>query len=170
MRLLMHKVEYISHAALTKEQLDEIIKVKMVAWPYSPDKQAAWMQDNLKSSDVHVLLYINEVIQAYMNLIEINFHLDETARTGYGIGNVCALERGKGWGKELMTAVNSYLDNEGRTGLLFCKDALVKFYAENGWILVDEDRLVLPEGNEHIKGMINKPLEFEQLRYSGKLF
>lgn len=166
----MHRVETISHAAITKELLDEIIKVKMVAWPYSYDRQQAWIADNLKASDVHVLLYSGDTIQAYLNLIDIGFDLDAIPHTGYGIGNVCALERGKGYGRELMLAVNNYLDQENRTGLLFCKDALVKFYTECGWLLIDHNRVQLAAGNDQVRCMISKPMAFEQLQYSGRLF
>jgi hypothetical protein len=167
----MYTIKFINHSEITEELLNEIIKVKTAAWPYNYADQQDWIKKNLKSSDIHVLLTNDEKSIAYMNLIKIEFNLDSIKFSGYGIGNVCALEKRKGWGKELLISVNNYLNDNEHIGILFCKQALVKFYSIHGWVLIENEKLVLKKASENIKCMIsNKKLNFKKLEYSGELF
>lgn len=167
----MFTVKFLNHSEITEDLLHRIIEVKTAAWPYDYDDQKDWIKNNLKRSDIHVLLSNNEKPIAYMNLIKIDFNLDSIKFSGFGIGNVCALEKGKGWGKELLISVNSYLKDNQHIGILFCKQALVKFYSIHGWILIENEKLVLKKASENIKCMIsNNELNFEKLEYPGELF
>ncbi|MCX8523529.1 GNAT family N-acetyltransferase [Chryseobacterium formosus] len=167
----MYNVHFIQHDKLTQAVLDEIIKVKTVAWPFSYDQQCEWMTNNLKNSDVHVLLFDGEKVIAYLNLIKIEMEIDSVKLKGFGIGNVCAIEKGKGWGKELMLKVNQYLHENNDVGLLFCKDKLMKFYSENNWTLVTDQQLEISNINSQIYTFAyNIPKNFKLLQYEGILF
>jgi hypothetical protein len=167
----MFDVLYIQHSKLTQSLLDEIIKVKTAAWPYSYDEHCEWIKNNLKNSDIHVLLYDGKTALAYINLIEIDVNIDHFELDGFGIGNVCAIEKGKGWGKELIIHVNKYLIENNKFGLLFCKDKLVKFYMEIGWILLDNEQIKLLNKSVGVTSLVyNTHVNFIQLKYDGKLF
>lgn len=167
----MFKLILIPHKEVTGKQLEKIISIKSNAWPYSIDKQIEWIDANLKESDIHVLLSLNERNVAYLNLIEIEIKNDGYLLEGYGIGNVCASEKGKGWGKEIVAQTNSYLENRNKIGLLFCKNSLVDFYSICNWYLIEKNKLALSFDNESIEAMIyNYDKKFNTLEYTGKPF
>lgn len=167
----MLEVVYIPHDQISEKQLDKIIKVKTAAWPYCYEDQIKWINSNIKNSDVHVLLQKENIALAYINLIEIKMTFDLNEFIGYGIGNVCALEKGKGWGKEILENVNTFLIENNKIGLLFCQFKLVKFYLENGWKLNSSDQVKLTTGGENISSLVfNAPKDFSNLKYEGILF
>ena len=46
----------------------------------------------------------------------------------FGIATVASIEKGKGYGKMLMTAMQNYIQKKGKTGLGFCNKAITPFY------------------------------------------
>lgn len=164
----MLEVLYIQHDKLTQPLLDEIINVKTAAWSYSYDEHYKWIKSNLKNSDIHVLLYDGNTTLAYINLIEILLDIDLVELNGFGVGNVCAIEKGKGWGKELILQVNMFLIENNKVGLLFCKNELIKFYIENGWIITSSEQIKLSNINSGVNTLVyNVPDNFIQLKYDG---
>ncbi|MFA5300554.1 MAG: hypothetical protein WC389_20395 [Lutibacter sp.] len=167
----MFDILFIRHDKLTQVLLDEIIKVKSTAWPYNYKEQCEWIKDNLKNSDIHVLLLDGKKVLAYLNLIEIEVNVDSVELDGFGVGNVCAIEKGKGWGKELITHVNKYLSENDKVGLLFCKDKLVKFYRENEWKITCNDQLILSNITSEVNTFVyNISKEFKQIEFNGIIF
>jgi hypothetical protein len=167
----MFELILIPHKEVNSSQLEEIIKVKSKAWPYSFDKQLEWISANLKETDIHVLLFLNETCVAYLNLIVIEFMLDGIVIDGFGIGNVCAIEKGNGYGKEIITQTNLYLVQRNKIGLLFCKNNLINFYNLYDWKLIEKKKLTLLFDNESIETMIfNSDMEFHILKYFGRPF
>ena len=167
----MFDLKLVPHKEVSSRQLEEIIKIKSKAWPYSFDKQLEWIETNLKESDIHVLLSLNETNVAYLNLIDVELNLDEIAIDGCGIGNVCTIEKGKGWGKEIISQTNLYLEQRNKIGLLFCKNFLINFYGINNWKLIEKRKITLSFDNELIETMIfNCDKEFHILKYLGKPF
>lgn len=129
----MFHIKLIAHKEITEDELNEVIKIKSAQWHYSYEDQLQWIQKNIKDADIHVLLYFNENSVAYLNLIDIDLKLGEVFVRGFGVGNVCAVEKGRGFGFEIMSEVNRYILNSNKIGLLFCKDQLLKFYRSLGW-------------------------------------
>lgn len=168
----MYELTKISHSVISSVQLDQIIQIKSVAWPYPYIQQQEWVKNNLKDTDIHVML-MNELHQpvAYLNLITIELLFDSIPVSAYGVGNVCALERGHGWGKELILRTNEYLINQHKIGLLFCKEALVNFYKKNNWTLIPPETLTSNVG-EGVHTMLfdSTGRQFNKLEYHGKLF
>lgn len=167
----MTTLSLISASEVSSSQLEEIIKIKSTAWNYSFDKQIAWIKENLKDTDIHVLLSVDDKNIAYLNLIEIEIKIDGILKKGYGIGNVCTSVKNKGWGKEIIGKVNSYLVKNEKIGLLFCKKSLVDFYLLNNWKLIKKQKLNIHFNNELIETMyFNCITDFEHLEYSGTPF
>lgn len=167
----MFELILIHHDQITLDLLDEIIKVKSAAWPYNYEEQLNWMNTNLKNSSIHVILLANKNIVAYLNLIEIELIIDSNYSWGYGIGNVCALKKGKGWGKELISRVNVYLEKNDKIGLLFCKNKLINFYRDNGWFLIRKEQLIFTNIISDINIFaFNLKSDFKILTYTGELF
>lgn len=167
----MFDLKLIPHNNLSQKYLDEIIHIKSIAWPYSYEKQLEWINFNLKDSDIHVLLYLDEEPVAYLNLIEIKLIVDEIQMISYGIGNVCAKEKGKGWGKELISQTNAYLTQTNKIGLLFCKNLLVEFYKLNNWRVIEKECLSLRFNDDTILTLtFNLANGFQELEYFGRPF
>ena len=166
----MFEVLFVPHYQITNDLLNSIIHVKSVAWPYSPEEQIKWVKSNLKDSDTHVLLLQNKKTVAYLNLIEIEIKVNTRFCIAYGIGNVCALEKGNGWGKELLNKTNIFLNGNNKIGLLFCKSQLVKFYSDNDWRLISNEKLIIPFRNNVLTMIYNSPVAPDQIEYTGKPF
>lgn len=168
----MFEIRAIPHSQVTKEQLDQIIQIKSIAWPYPYEAQQNWIKKNLKESDIHVLLQNeqNESV-AYLNLIPIVLKLDGAPISAFGIGNVCALETGKGWGRVLIDKINEFLEINHAIGLLFCKESLVRFYSESHWTVLAPEKLDFKHAMEVKTMMFDSTMQtFKTLEYHGKLF
>ncbi len=166
----MFEMIFVRHYQMTNDLLNSIIKVKSVAWPYSRAKQINWIASNLKDLDIHVLLFQNQKPIAYLNLIEIEISVNKYFSNAYGIGNVCAIEKGIGWGGKLILQTNIFIKNHNKIGLLFCKSQLVKFYSDNDWELVSNEKLIIPFKNNVFTMVFNSPEELSKLEYIGKAF
>ena len=165
------KLEIIKHRDILFRDLLRAIAVKSVAWPHPLESQVRWIVDNIDDNDEHVFLKEGSQDLAYMNLVCISFTANDTDFMAYGIGNVCATEKGKGYGRELMNRVNDYLKEKRICGLLFCRDALVPFYKLYGWEEVTRDvceEPVLADG-VHVMTYL-APENIFNFKYKGKDF
>ena len=161
----MFSLKVIRHADISKNELDEIIKIKSVAWPYPYEKQLEWISQHLKNSDLHLLLLENSKAVAYLNLVTIELEIDNKLIDALGIGNVCAIEKGKGYGNELMKLTNKLIKSSNKPGLLFCKPELVGFYEKIDWCILNRALVNLTFSNDNIETMINN---FQKQIYSFK--
>lgn len=153
--LVMFDFRTVKNSDMTKELLDKIIRIKSVAWfHYGYEQQLMWIEHNINSNDIHVILLEDDIPVAYLNLISIEFSINGNKSQGYGIGNVCALRTGLGYGKELMNITNQYLISGKKTGVLLCKENLVDFYKKTNWVLLDRKIVLLNFDNSHIELMV----------------
>jgi hypothetical protein len=162
-------VKFYEHKKLTDEIISEIIYVKSKQWKYSFDQHKKWIESNLKNEDIHVLLYSNNKIVAYSNLVSILVNFDGKQTSCLGVGNVCASERSKGYGLELMTKVNEYLISNKKIGLLFCREVLLKFYTSLGWKQLQPKQYQIPLLIYEAM-VFNLSGDFSLLEYNDKLF
>ena len=167
----MFQYKLIQHSDLSQNELEEIIQVKSVVWPYQFEKQIEWINLNLKDSDYHLLLFDEARAVAYLNLIDIELMIDNFTHKALGVGNVCSIEKWKGYGSKLMTQVNSQIINYNLPGLLFCKQRLVSFYEKSEWRIIAKSSLELIFDNKEVETMIfNSGKPFSKLTYSGSAF
>lgn len=52
------------------------------------------------------------------------------------------MEKGLGYGRELLIGMQKYLFEDNFKGILFCKDKLVGFYSRLGWKLIDRNKII----------------------------
>lgn len=167
----MFRLKYLRHDQITPNIIDQIIKVKSVAWDFNYESQKDWIKYNLKDADIHMLLFQEEKVIAYLNLIELDISVDALNYKAYGIGNVCAFKKGKGWGKELIKQTNKYLIKNNKVGLLFCREKLVNFYSKNDWVIINSNQLTLSKEDLEIYTMLfNLPNKFKNITYLGHYF
>ena len=165
------ELEIIKHRDILFKDLLRAIAMKSIAWPHPIESQVNWIIENIDEEDEHVFLKEGSIDLAYMNLVKISFSANDTDYMAYGIGNVCAAEKGKGYGRELMNRVNDYLKETKICGLLFCRDALVPFYKLYGWEEVKRDACKEPVLAEGINVMTYlAPEKIVSFKYQGKTF
>lgn len=165
------ELEIIQHRNILFRDLLRAIAVKSVAWPHPLESQVKWIVDNIDDNDEHIFLKEGSQDLAYMNLVSIIFTVNNTDYIAYGIGNVCAAEKGKGYGRELMNRVNDYLKEKRCCGLLFCREALVPFYNRYGWEEVKREVCENPVLAEDVHVMTYlAPGRIVSFRYQGKEF
>lgn len=161
----------VKHKDILFKELLQVIDIKNKAWNHPIESQLRWIMDNLDDEDEHVFLRDGSKYLAYLNLVKIVFTANDANYPAYGIGNVCATVRGKGYGRELMTRVNDYLKVKQHCGLLFCRDALVPFYNLYDWEEVQRDACEEPVLSEDVHVMTYLvPETIVSFKYQGKFF
>lgn len=125
-----------NHDEINNELLTKIIAIKSQHWKYSLEDQMKWILENINDKDKHLMILNSEdILIAYMNLVNCKINIENMEYDVLGIGNVCVAvnNTGKNMGKLLMNACSYYLNNINKTGILLCKDRLVSFYSKAGW-------------------------------------
>jgi predicted GNAT family N-acyltransferase len=167
----MFELKVIPHSGVTIAILDEIIRIKSLAWPYSYEEQLKWINQNLKGTDLHFLLFKKSKVVAYLNLIAVELTINNDSYNAFGVGNVCACKKGEGLGNELMNRTNQYLLNDNKIGLLFCKQELFNFYVKYDWKTIEKPSFKFSFNNDSIEAMIlNYDSPIQQIIYNGQSF
>lgn len=132
----MNKIQIIRHGDLSIREVLDIIEIKSIAWPYDVDSQFRWIIRNLLTDDLHFLLRDQNsgAIVAYLNLVEVEAEIERGKITKcWGLGNVCARQKGRGSGRELLEHLNCYIESSGKPGILLCKENVLGFYSKMNW-------------------------------------
>lgn len=130
------EIVLLKHGDTSEKVIESIIRIKMEYWNYPVNSQKEWISKNIKSDDYNLTLSINDTLQGFINLTNVNGLLDESHYCSFiGVGNVCISKAysGKGLGLLMMHAANYYINENGKNGILFCKDKLIPFYLKAGW-------------------------------------
>lgn len=132
----MIKIDVLKHGDCSKSQIRRICEFKKLNWSYPIESHIKWIEQNLDSNDLHLLLYDDDVLCAYLNLVETSILLETEKLPILGIGNVCVLpeSKGKGYGILVMDVAKFLCKKSNRTGVLFCQDKNVSFYEKCHWI------------------------------------
>lgn len=132
------KIEIIKNKNISLEKLKEIILLKQEYWNYCYEDQVKWIKENLQDNDLHFLLYTEEELTAYLNIVEIKISSELKQEKFLGIGNVCVSikKRKKGFGKIIIKEVNKFINKSNIGALLLCKNSLIPFYSKCNWIKI----------------------------------
>ncbi|WP_321317226.1 GNAT family N-acetyltransferase [Labilibaculum sp.] len=165
----MQNLRIVKHQDVSDDEVLRICNIKSAFGAYSIESQEEWMDNHLKNNDIHFLLYENNELIAYLNLIDIHISINSELINAYGIGNVCSKINGRGYGKKLLLELNNFLLSNNKIAYLFCKDSLVDFYKKYNWILLKNDNSKIIQND--IKSMLfNFSGEIDCLEYRGDLF
>lgn len=163
----MFSLQLIQHSDASSLDLDRVIALKQVAWPYLKDSQMQWMQNNLHPNDIHVFLQKEGQDVAYLNIAWVRVRINGVDTTCAGLGNVCSRITGVGYGKLLITRLMGVLMGGG---ILFCKDTLVEFYRKCNWELVNPPVGTLPKTLEGVNIMVYNVGNVETIEYNDRNF
>jgi predicted GNAT family N-acyltransferase len=135
---LKYEARFKTTECLSQQDIDTLIEIKQQHWPYPYEAQIKWINDNIKSDDYHLFLYLNDEFVGYLNIVHIIVIMDGREIDDYGIGNVCVSKKYAhiGLGSVLMSVANSWLKKQEKIGFLLCKDELIDFYRQAGWSLL----------------------------------
>lgn len=162
----MLNIQVVNHSKIKEEQLKQICQIKKAFGNYTLESQLNWIDNNIKVNDIHFLIYNDNKLVAYANLIEEILLINNKKINILGIGNVCVDEKGKEKGKLLILKINEYLIEQHRIGLLFCKASLVEFYKKYDW------KLIKPNFSDEMYWMIFNydSKKIKDITYKGKIF
>lgn len=121
-----YKIINQSFDKLTKTHIDDIIHLKSQFWKYNYDSQFKWMHDNIRVSDVNIMIYNNEnkLIGYALIMIRNCIILDSVI--------IDERYRGCGFGNILLNSVMSNIIKEN--GFLLCQEKNISFYEKHGWL------------------------------------
>lgn len=171
MEQLNYHIDFVQHSKLPHDQLIAICSIKAIAWPYSIESQLKWIKENIGENDIHVMLYQKNELIAYMNLVWIEMFVNANKISGFGIGNVCAKEKGKRYGERLMNGAKKFIIESKKMALLFCNQKLVDFYSRYGCKLIANKNVRLSFDDASIKIMIfNNNFPVNEIEYYGRVF
>jgi hypothetical protein len=81
-------------------------------------------------------LHENDSIKAFGMLKPVTIAMANLKFDILGIGNIIAIDKGKGYGTELMKKQLSFLLERDKSGLGFCKNPICNFYSKCGFKVV----------------------------------
>ncbi len=162
--------QLVIHSETFPELLEKIANIKSIRWQYPLEKQLQWMTDNLKSTDVHLLVHADDKLVAYTNFVDVKVLINEASERFMGIGNVCTSESGKGYGEMLMNAINDSILKNNWNGILLCKDNLVPYYEKYQWNLISPSVISSDIMKEINTMTFNFEKKIETLQYSDRNF
>ncbi|MBC5837038.1 GNAT family N-acetyltransferase [Flavobacterium muglaense] len=166
----MEYLSIVKQKDISEQELLEVCKIKSVFGDYSIGSQKQWILKNLYEDDLHFLLYNDDVLVAYLNLVDVRLLINGNLWSVYGIGNVCSSKNGSGFGSKIVRKLNDFLVSVDIPGYLFCKQNLISFYSKNGWAILDCDNSNVLK-NIEIKSMIfNFKENVNNIDYTGRLF
>lgn len=162
----MIKIEIIKHGECTDHLIRQICEFKNLNWHYPIESHLSWIHKNLKSEDLHLLLYVDNKICAYLNLVDTSIIQDSNVIPIWGIGNVCVYpeSKGMGYGNLIMDIAKSYCKKSRRIGMLFCQDKNVGFYRNCDWISFNGSIGDVDHGNKNIYTFTTKALASKTIR------
>ena len=110
--------------------------MKNKVWQYPYSSHLEWFKNNIKSDDIHLLLWDEDNLIGYMNLVNVRGSVDSL-----GIGNVVISpdRQGQNLGLLLMYLCDYYLSIVKLPGILICKDKVLGFYKRCGWEIFERD-------------------------------
>ncbi|SCZ81192.1 GNAT family N-acetyltransferase [Pseudobutyrivibrio xylanivorans] len=136
------KIDYFTTNELTMETVDSINNLKNQHWKHTKEEHMQWFIDNIKTDDKHVLIWKENELLAYLNLVHVDAEIDNQTFRMYGIGNVCVSKEQEhtGIGSILMSSANAFIKRSGLCGLLLCHENTLKFYECCGWSKIDVEQ------------------------------
>jgi hypothetical protein len=142
---------------LKKTEIKEILKLKNQEWRYGFNSQQLWFKKYIKSNDIHIILLIDNKIQAYTCLrnrsykIGKNFYKYLFFDTLIVRNNV----RKKGFGKLIMEYNNYIINKQKKPSFLVCRKKNIKFYIKNNWKLINGDHYkIMDNSYKNQNGMV----------------
>lgn len=167
---MITKTKILKHSDISESEVLEVCSLKAIRWNYSLEEHRKWMKVNIKDEDYHILIKDDNKLIAYANLVNTTALINRKLTNFKGIGNVCTIESGVGYGNILMNAINKGLDENNWSGILLCKDDLIKYYKKFDWTLIKEADMKFKNKNGINYMIYNYKLDLNNFEFNGENF
>ena len=95
----------------------------------------------------------NNSLLAFARLHNVDVEFMKKRYPALGLATLIAIEKGKGFGKKLVTYIRKYIENSKITGIGFCNKKLTNYYRKTGFGIIENATLRTlykdPKGNLH---------------------
>lgn len=154
------KLITVTSAKLTKKIINEICILKNQYWKFSLDSQKNWFKKNVKTNDIHNLLFLKSKLIGYTLLRKrkcklLNDHLYK--KTTYLLFDTLIIHkkyRTKKFSNLLMNYNNKIIKKYSYFSFLMCNDNLIEFYQKHKWKKINNKKIHLIDHSYLANGMI----------------
>jgi hypothetical protein len=140
---------------LKKKQIHNICKLKNSHWNYSFKSNLAWFKKNVKSYDIHNLIYYNSILIGYTLLRIRSFYLGKIKKKYFYFDTFIVEKkyRKKGVSHFLMRLNNQVIEKNNKISFLICLNNLVRFYKKFGWKIMPKKIFSIEDHSFDSNGM-----------------
>ena len=160
----------IRSSKLKNLQIKNICDLKDKQWKHGKKNQFKWFKKNIKSKDIHNMVYINSKLIGYTALRNKIFKFKNSKiKKKYLLFDTLIIRkkyRGKKISKILMDFNNSVIKKSKNFSLLICNNKLISFYKKNGWSHIKKKNIKIIDRKSNKNIMIfNKKLSSKKNYY-----
>ena len=125
---------------LSKKNINQICKLKNTHWNYGFKSNLEWFRKNVKSNDIHNLIYYNSKLIGYTLLRVRTFYLGKIKKNYFYFDTLIVdiKYRNKGISHFLMKLNNQIIKKYNKISFLICSNKLLKFYKKFGWKIISK--------------------------------
>ena len=140
---------------LKKEEIHNICKLKNTYWNYSFKSNLVWFKENVKSYDIHNLVYFDSKLIGYTLLRVRTFYSGKIKKKYLNFDTLIIDNkyRNKGISHFLMILNNLVIQKNNKISFLVCKKNLIRFYKKFGWKIISKKKFLISDHSFDSNGM-----------------
>jgi len=127
---------------LKKKNITDLLSLKNDHWKHGIQSQKKFFLENIKTNDLHILLYSEKTLIGYVCLRKHKFFKKKNKKKiNYLHFDTCIIKnqfRGKNYTRILMNFTNKIIENFKCISILYCEKKLVSFYQKYDWKVSNE--------------------------------
>lgn len=130
---------------LSRINISEILRLKDSYWSYGIKSQKKFFKKNIKSNDLHNLLYCGKELIGYTSLRFSTYKDSKNKLFKYLHFDTIVIKkkfRKKKYARLLMIMNNLTIKEKGKASVLFCKKNMKSFYKSFDWKVLNK-RIIL---------------------------
>ena len=140
---------------LKKEQIYNICKLKNTHWNYGFKSNLMWFKKNVKSNDLHNLVYYNSKLIGYTLLRIRTYYLRKTKKKYFYFDTLIIDKRYRNNSVSylLMKLNNQVIKKNNKISFLICSNNMIEFYKKFYWKLMPTKKFSIKDHNFTSNGM-----------------
>ena len=140
---------------LKKEQIYNICKLKNTHWNYGFKSNLMWFKKNVKSNDLHNLVYYNSKLIGYTLLRIRTYYLRKTKKKYFYFDTLIIDKRYRNNSVSylLMKLNNQVIKKNKKISFLICSNNMIEFYKKFYWKLMPTKKFLIKDHNFTSNGM-----------------
>lgn len=142
---------------LSKQNIQDIFKLKNTHWKYSISEQKKFFQTFIKKKDIHNLMYFKNELIGYTLLRNSKLVINKKKYDYFHFDTLIIKKKFRKLklSNLQMDLNNSVIKLHKKPSVLFCSDNMVRFYKKKNWTVINKN-LSLP----YLRGKMKKTLIF----------